>query len=107
VQSIVDASEQMNLNSKEVQELSNSALDVEQKINDSVAIVKDAVKATDKTVGDFQKTGANVEFIVEQVTQINKISSQNARSVEEIAAAAEHLNAMTDVLHSKLETFRT
>lgn len=107
VQSIVDVSEQMNLNSKEVQELSNSALDVEQKINDSVAIVKDAVKATDKTVGNFEKTGTNVEFIVEQVTKINKISSQNARSVEEIAAAAEHLNAMTDVLHSKLETFRT
>ncbi|MDQ1264677.1 MAG: hypothetical protein QG559_1678, partial [Campylobacterota bacterium] len=25
----------------------------------------------------------------------------------EIAAAAEHLNSMTDTLHTKLETFRT
>ncbi len=107
VQSIIEVSTQMNSNSEEIQELSNSATDVERKINDSVAIVKDAVKASDKTVGDFEKTGRDVEFIVSQVTQINEISSKNARNVEEIAAAAEHLNAMTDELHAKLETFRT
>ncbi len=60
-----------------------------------------------KTVNDFEKTGLNVETIVSQVSQINQISSQNARSVEEIAAAAEHLNKMTDDLHAKLELFRT
>ncbi|MDQ1338524.1 MAG: hypothetical protein QG617_1491, partial [Campylobacterota bacterium] len=49
----------------------------------------------------------DVEFIVSQVTQINEISSKNARNVEEIAAAADHLNSMTDDLHAKLETFRT
>ncbi len=107
VQSIVDISGQMTSNSEEVQQLSNSASDVEQKINESVAIVQDAVRATDKTVSDFEKTGRNVEEIVTQVSEINKISSTNARSVEEIAAAAEHLNSMTDTLHAKLETFRT
>jgi len=107
VQSIMDVSTQMSTNSQEIQELSNSAMDVESKINDSVNIVKKAVMSTDKTVSDFEKTGKNVEEIVSQVREINKISSQNARSVEEIAAAAEHLNTMTDELHTKLETFRT
>lgn len=107
VQSISDVSGQMSSNADEVQELSNSASDVEDKINKSVAIVKEAVKATDKTVNDFEKTGKNVEIIVDQVTQINAISATNARSVEEIAAAAEHLNSMTDELHAKLELFRT
>ncbi len=107
VQSIVEVSTQMNSNSEEIQELSNSATDVERKINESVGIVKDAVKASDKTVSDFEKTGRDVEFIVSQVTQINEISSKNARNVEEIAAAADHLNSMTDDLHAKLETFRT
>ncbi|MDQ1264276.1 MAG: hypothetical protein QG559_1277, partial [Campylobacterota bacterium] len=107
VQSIVDVSGQMNTNSEEVQELSNNASDVEQKINDSVMIVQKAVQASDKTVSDFEKTGRDVEMIVSQVSEINKISSQNARNVEEIAAAAEHLNSMTDTLHTKLETFRT
>ena len=107
VQSIIEVSSQMNSNSEEIQELSESATDVERKINESVAIVKEAVKASDKTVNDFEKTGRDVEFIVSQVSQINEISSKNARNVEEIAAAAEHLNAMTDELHAKLEIFRT
>ncbi|MCX6050923.1 MAG: methyl-accepting chemotaxis protein [Campylobacterales bacterium] len=107
VQSIVDVSGTMNTNSEEIQELANSAVDVEKKINDSVAIVNEAVHATDKTVSDFEKTGRNVESIVSQVSEINKISSQNARSVEEIASAAKYLNSMTDDLHVKLEIFRT
>jgi len=107
VQSIMDVSGQMHSNSREIQELANAATDVEKKINDSVAIVKDAVKTTDKTVGDFEKTGKSVEAIVVQVSQINTISSANARSVEEIAAAAKYLNTMTDTLHAKLEIFRT
>ncbi|MFA6195845.1 MAG: methyl-accepting chemotaxis protein [Sulfurimonas sp.] len=107
VQSIVDVSGTMSSNSEEIQELANSAVDVEKKINESVTIVNEAVHATDKTVDDFEKTGRNVESIVAQVSEINKISSQNARSVEEIASAAQHLNSMTDDLHVKLEIFRT
>ncbi|MFA6138167.1 MAG: methyl-accepting chemotaxis protein [Sulfurimonas sp.] len=107
VQSIGDVSGQMNSNSEEVQELANVSTDVEEKINASVSIVQAAVKASDKTVTDFEKTGKDVEYIVSQVSEINKISSQNARNVEEIAAAADHLNSMTDDLHAKLEAFRT
>ncbi|MFA7353170.1 MAG: methyl-accepting chemotaxis protein, partial [Sulfurimonadaceae bacterium] len=96
-----------NSNSEDIQKLSENATDVEIKINESVSIVKDAVRASDKTVSDFEKTGRDVEFVVSQVSQINEISSKNARNVEEIAAAAEHLNSMTDELHAKLEVFRT
>ncbi|OHE07445.1 MAG: chemotaxis protein [Sulfurimonas sp. RIFOXYD12_FULL_33_39] len=107
VQSIMDVSTQMSSNSDEIQELSNSAIDVEEKINESVSIVNQAVKASDKTVSDFEKTGKDVESIVLQVSEINKISSQNARNVEEIAAAAEHLNSMSYELQVKLEVFHT
>jgi methyl-accepting chemotaxis protein len=107
VQSIIEVSSQMNSNSEEIQELSESATDVERKINESVTIVEDAANASDKTVNDFEKTGRDVEFIVSQISQINEISSKNARNVEEIAAAASHLNSMTEELHAKLEAFRT
>ena len=107
VQSIMDVSGQMSSNSEEVQALAVSATDVEKKINDTVIIVDSAVKTSDKTVNDFETTGKNVEFIVTQVSEINKISAHNARNVEEIAAAAEHLNSMTDALNTKLELFRT
>jgi len=107
VQSISDVSSQMSSNSQEIQALATAATEVEEKINETVAIVDEAVAASDRTATDFEKTGTNIEVIVTQISQINKISSQNARSVEEIAAAANHLNSMTDDLHAKLETFRT
>jgi len=107
VQSIGDASTQMSNNSQEIQALANIAQGVEDRINSTVEIVNDAVNASDRTVKDFENTGKNVEVIVSKVEQINEISSTNARSVEEIAAAAEHLNTLTNDLNSKLETFRT
>ncbi len=107
VQSIVDVSGQMGANSEDIQKLADMAAEVETKINSSVDIVNLAVEASDKTVHDFERTGHNVEEIVEDVSKINEISSQNARNVEEIAAAADHLNSMTDDLHTKLEIFRT
>ena len=107
VQSITEASGSMNSNSQEIQKLADIANSVEEKIDNTVAIVDKAVQATDKTVGDFEQTGSDIEQIVAQVKQINTISSNNARSVEEIAAAADHLNSMTDALNNKLEEFKT
>ena len=107
VQSIIDASTQMNENSQEIQALATAASEVEDKINESVEIVQLAVSATDKTVADFEETGKSVATITAKVSSINEISSTNARNVEEIAAAAEHLNSMTEELNSKLEIFRT
>gem|GEM_PF-337930 len=107
VQAIMDASTQMNNNSEEIQTLALSAAHIEEKINESVSIVNLAVAATDKTVSDFEATGKSVQEIAQKVSSINEISSTNARNVEEIAAAAEHLNSMTEELNSKLELFRT
>lgn len=107
VQSIIDASTQMSQNSEEIQALAITASEVEDKINDSVEIVQLAVQATDATVSDFETTGKSVEEIASKVSSINEISGTNARNVEEIAAAAEHLNSMTEELNSKLEVFRT
>ena len=107
VQSIGDVSGQMSSNSQEMQELTNRATDVEKTINNTVLIVNEAVSASDKTVRDFEKTGSDVEAIVSQISEINEISSKNARNVEEIVSAADHLNSLTDDLHSKLDLFRT
>ncbi len=107
VQSIGDASTQMSENAQEIQGLADLAQGVEDKINETVEIVNEAVNTSDNTVKEFENTGKNVETIVHKVQEINTISSSNARSVEEIAAAAEHLNSMTNELNSKLEIFRT
>ncbi len=107
VQSIGDASTTMGINAQEIQNLAELAQNVEEKINLSVEIVNTAVKASDKTVEDFNKTGADVNAIVTKVEEINTLSSKNSRSVEEIASAAQHLNNMTEELNVKLNEFGT
>ncbi|MCW8928607.1 MAG: methyl-accepting chemotaxis protein [Gammaproteobacteria bacterium] len=107
IKAVEEASESMNVNSQEIQELATIAIGVDKKINQTVSIVNEATIASDKTVDDFENTGNNIESIVSRVTEINSISSTNARSVEEIASAAEHLNSMTENLNAQLETFRT
>ncbi len=107
VQSINDLSAQMSIGAQEIEQLAVVASDVEGKITITAQIVNQAVIASDKTVQDFTVTGDSVKTIVVHVEKINDISSVNARNVEEIASAADHLNAMTQALHEKLETFTT
>ena len=107
VQAINDSSEQMGINSKQIQELTHVASDVEKTINNMSVTMNNAIEMSDKTMQDYIATGKNVNEIMDGISEINQISSENARSVEEIASAAEHLNKMTDALNTKLSVFRT
>ena len=107
VQAIVDSSDSMSTNSKKVESLAVTASDVEGKINNMFQVMDSATKVSDKTVENYLHTGKDIESMIEGVGKINDISSQNARSVEEIASAAEHLSRMTETLNLKLSEFRT
>ena len=107
VQSIMDSSEQMSVNSKKVEELASTANGVETKIHELFDIMNLATRVADNTVNNYIKTGDDMGHMIENVAKINNISTQNARSVEEIASAAEHLNKMTETLNNKLAEFRT
>ena len=107
VQAIADSSDQMTSNSKKVESLATTASEVETKINNMFHVMGNATKVSDKTAENYLKTGSDIESMMNDVSQINDISSQNARSVEEIASAAEHLSRMTETLNLKLSEFRT
>lgn len=107
IQSSDSAHAQMSSNSKQMEELVNISNEVENKINMTASIVNNATKATDKTVEDFEVTASSIASVSKRISEINSISTKNARSVEEIASASEHLNNMTSLLTHKLELFRT
>lgn len=107
IQSSDSAHAQMSFNSKQMQELVDISEEVQNKINSTTQIVNNATKATDKTVEDFEKTASNIIAISAKMSEINSISTKNARSVEEIASASDHLNSMTTGLTDKLEQFKT
>ena len=107
VQATNSASEQMSINSTQMEELSRISTDVEEKINTTTSLVESAASASDKTVKDFEVAGGSIDSISKRISEINSISTQNARSVEEIASATEHLNSLTASLTNKLEQFKT
>ena len=107
VQSIQEASGNMNNNSQEIQKLSEIASKVEAKINATVTIVNDGTTASDKTVQDFENTGKEIEDIAQIVTRIDTLSISNAKKIEYIVSTSENLNHETKELNQQLETFNT
>ncbi len=107
IQAINNVRDNMEKNTEVVQSLSQLGLDVDQRIDETVEMVNLATAENDKIVNDFELTGQAIGEIVEKMNNVNTVASDNARSVEEIASAAEHLNSMTDSLNSQLEIFKT
>ncbi len=107
VQAITDSSERMNVNSAQIQELNTLAGDVESKLDNTVSMMNVATKLNEKTVNDYIQTGEKIDTIVSKIEEINTLSTQNTRSVEEIAGASEHLNELTTQLNAILNKFRT
>ena len=106
VQAIMDSGEQMNKNSKNIQELANISTNVEDKISSTSNMMSEAAKASEKVLTDFKQTGEMIKSISGEVSEVNTLMASNARSVEEIASASEHLNDMTDKLNQKMEEFK-
>ncbi|WP_441301374.1 methyl-accepting chemotaxis protein [Campylobacter sputorum] len=107
VQSITDSSEKMNDNAKSMDNLTNIANQAREQMVSMSEVMQKAIKVSEKTVASYISNGENIEDITKSIDNINEISNKNARSIEEIASACEHLNKMTETLNNKLYEFRT
>jgi len=107
VQAISDTSEQMNVNSKEMENLIQSATTAESDINQTSQIMANATNSSDKTVKDYIETGKKIDSIVKKIEIINNNTLSNTKSIEEISSAAEHLNNLTNELNNVLGKFKT
>lgn len=107
VQAISDTSEQMNVNSHEMEKLIENATEVEADINETSAIMNNATNSSEKTVKDYIQTGKRIDLIVEKISTISNNTLSNTRSIEEMSAAAEHLNTLTEELSNVLGKFKT
>ncbi len=106
MQSIMEASSQMNKNSEHIQNLADISSAVESRINETLTIMNEAALGNKQTVGDYQVTCDLVNTISTEIGNANEMVASNARSVEEIAAAAEHLSNMAEILNRKMEQFK-
>lgn len=106
VQAIIETSEEMNLSSKNMNELAKISNEVEDEISKASSTMSVATKTTEETVSILSHTAEMINAINQEIHQINKLSGSNARSVEEIASAADHLSEMTENLNSRLNQFK-
>ncbi|HRF57583.1 MAG TPA: methyl-accepting chemotaxis protein, partial [Campylobacterales bacterium] len=107
VQSILDAAEQAELNVKNIQELGKNSKIIEESISRTSVDMEITFVAMEQLLGHSEKVAKEAKDVSNNLNSINDASSQNARSVEEIAAAAEHLSVLTQNLSVAIAQFKT
>ncbi|MDX1295179.1 MAG: methyl-accepting chemotaxis protein [Sulfurimonadaceae bacterium] len=107
VQAIIDSSEQISENASSIEQLSSHAQEVQEEISGSVDAMERSIGHVDATVNGYIENGKTIQGMIEKVNTINDLSSENAKSVEGIAEASDHLSALTGKLNKMLSQYKT
>ncbi len=106
VQSILDSGAQMDENAKLFHELVKQSEEVSAKIDTSVSLMNTSLKVVETATDTTEKSGDGIKKAMDEIEHINEITTTNARDIEEIAAAAEHLHSVTQKLNDQLHYFK-
>ena len=106
LQSIVDSSTQMNLNSEETQELSSISMQVGEKINETATIMSNSTRMSENILDGYRVNAQKTDSIIGKINHLSTISNKNIQSIEDVTKASEHLHQMTDKLSSRLKEFK-
>ncbi|AFI05017.1 methyl-accepting chemotaxis protein [Helicobacter cetorum] len=107
VQEISDVSSQMNLNSQKMEELSNVSKDVQEtyeKMSDNLSAV---VLDSNKSMDDYAQSGRQIETIVQDFVEVEKVASNTLVHSSEILDIATDVNKTTMSLDKQVNLFKT
>jgi methyl-accepting chemotaxis protein len=107
VQSITEASEQMSINAENIRQLGRSSDSIEHKLNDTVDTMSTTLDAVTKLVIDAGESAKDTTIVVHQINDLNSSITQNARSMEEVAVAVNHMHDLTEGLAASLRGLKT
>ena len=107
VQSINDVSGQMEINSRDIEELASVSHNIENDIETVTEVMTKAVDSNEGTTQNFITTGAHMHKVREEVTKINHYSESNSQSAGEMSKASAHLLELTNELNNQIDKFRT
>jgi len=106
VQNIIDASGQMSENYQFIEKIANNSEDVEEKISNTEAVIKQASDASRLASEVSQKLSVNTTNIIQNIGQIYESSLQNSGDVKNLNTSSEELLNLSKALASKLELFK-
>jgi len=107
IQSINDVGGEMQSNVAEFNDAVSKADEVDSQLNEVNQALNEAILASNQSSQESQNIAKEMQNIMQNMKEITNISTSNARSVEEIASAAEHLSGLTEELNNQLSLFRT
>ncbi|WP_187646811.1 methyl-accepting chemotaxis protein [Nitrosophilus labii] len=104
---IEKTSKHMQNNANEVMQTVKIANIVETNIGNVIRLMEDSTEKAKESSISVDNLKEKVAEIAQKINQLNEVSMSNARSVEEIASAAEHLNNIIEKLDSHLFKFKS
>ena len=107
VQSVMESSEEINANAKKVEDLTTITGELQEVISNVVNVLASAINSAGKSVDDYVQTSNKINNIVVEIENVNKLTSQNARSIEEMSSATDQLNHMSEKLNNELLKFKS
>jgi len=107
VDSIADATDSMSLSAKSIGKLGERAGKLKETMNDTAELIAKTAKEASKSVEDTAEGNAKIKSMLKNIESINELSAANARSIEEIASAAERLSKLAEGLSVNLSRYKS
>jgi len=105
VQSISDLSDEMNSNASDVKKLGDLSAQVQAQTSSVMNAMETTTQIVEQVVATTVSNTKMLDGALAEIDTVRMLSTSNARSVEEIAAAAQHLEQMTENLKEVSDRF--
>ncbi|ABF84170.1 methyl-accepting chemotaxis protein TlpB [Helicobacter pylori] len=107
VQEINDVSSQMNLNSQKMERLSDMSKSVQETYEKMSSNLSSVVSDSNQTMDDYAKSGHQIEAMVSDFAEVEKVASKTLADSSDILNIATHVNGTTMNLDKQVNLFKT
>ena len=102
----MDASDQMSKNYKFIEQMAHNSEEVEAKISNTEAIIKEASDASLIASNVSQKLSNDTATIIKNIGELYESSMQNSNDVKNLNTSSQQLLGLSETLASKLALFK-
>ncbi|WRD08634.1 methyl-accepting chemotaxis protein TlpB [Helicobacter pylori] len=107
VQEINDVSSQMNLNSQKMERLSDMSKSVQETYEKMSSNLSSVVSDSNQSMDDYAKSGRQIEAMVSDFAEVEKVASKTLADSSDILNIATHVSGTTMNLDKQVNLFKT
>ncbi|WQZ03907.1 methyl-accepting chemotaxis protein TlpB [Helicobacter pylori] len=107
VQEINDVSSQMNLNSQKMERLSDMSKSVQETYEKMSSNLSSVVQDSNQSMDDYAKSGRQIEAMVSDFAEVEKVASKTLADSSDILNIATHVSGTTMNLDKQVNLFKT